>query len=97
MDTLSINTIIIKKGKTKLISFSNLVRVTKTRLDKENHYSTTYRSIRVSSTQESRTIVNKDKDNTILLEDNTNIKEITDKEITEALTNRLLPKKRKYP
>jgi hypothetical protein len=43
--------------------------------------------MRVSSTQESRTIVNKDKDTIILLEDNTNIKEIIDKEITEALTN----------
>ena len=49
-DTLSINTVIIKKGKAKLISFSNLVRVTKTRLDKENRYSTTRRSIRVSGT-----------------------------------------------
>ena len=50
LDTLSINTVIIKKGKAKLVSFSNLVRVTKTRLDKESHYSITHRSIRVSST-----------------------------------------------
>jgi len=52
--------------------------------------------MRVSSTQESGTIVSEDKDAIILLEDNTNIKEITDKEITEASTNRVLPKKRKY-
>jgi hypothetical protein len=32
-------------------------------------------------------MVSEDEDDTILLEDNTNIKEITDKEITEALTN----------
>jgi hypothetical protein len=43
--------------------------------------------MRVSSTQESRTIVNKDKDVIILLEDDINIKEIIDKEITKALTN----------
>jgi hypothetical protein len=42
LDPLSINTVIIEKGKTKLVSFSNPVRVTKTRLDKESHYSTTY-------------------------------------------------------
>jgi hypothetical protein len=53
--------------------------------------------MRVSSTQESGTIVSEDKDAIILLEDNTNIKEITDKEITEALTNRVLLRKRKYP
>jgi hypothetical protein len=79
--------VIIEKGKTKLVSFSNPARVTKTRLDKESYYSTTRRSIRVSNTQESGTIVSEDKDNTILLEDNTNIKEIIDEEITEALTN----------
>jgi hypothetical protein len=42
--------------------------------------------MRVSSTQESGTIVNEDKDTIILLEDNTNIKEIMDEEITKALT-----------
>ena len=41
LDPLSVNTIIIEKGKTKLVSFSNPVRVTKTRLDKESYYSTT--------------------------------------------------------
>jgi len=30
LDTLSINIVIIKKGKAKLVNFSNLVRVTKT-------------------------------------------------------------------
>jgi hypothetical protein len=64
------------------MSFSNLLRVTKTRLNKESRY-----SIRVSRTQESRTIVSNNKDNIILLEDNTNIKEIIDKEITKALAN----------
>jgi hypothetical protein len=97
LDTLSINIAIIKKGRTKLVSFSNPIRVAKTRLDKESRYSTTRQSIRVFSTQESGTIVSEDKDAIILLKDNTNIKEITDKEITEAPTNRLLPKKRKYP
>jgi hypothetical protein len=53
--------------------------------------------MRVSSTQESGTIVNEDKDAIILLEDDTNIKEITDEEITKVSTNRVLPKKRKYP
>jgi len=53
--------------------------------------------MRVSSTQESRTIVSKDKDDIILPKDNTNIKEIIDKEITEILTNRVLPRKRKHP
>jgi hypothetical protein len=43
--------------------------------------------MRVSSTQESRTVVSEDKDAIILLEDDTNIKEIMDKEITKALTN----------
>jgi len=92
-----VNAVIIKKRKAKLVSFSNLVRVTKTRLDKENRYSTTRRSIRVSGTQESRTIVSEDEDDTILPKDNTNIKEIIDKEITKVLTNRVLPRKRKYP
>jgi hypothetical protein len=50
LDPLSINAAIIEKGKTKLVSFSNPVRVTKTRLDKESYYSTTRRSIRVFST-----------------------------------------------
>ena len=41
LDPLSVNAVIIEKRKTKLVSFSNLVRVTKTRLDKESYYSTT--------------------------------------------------------
>ena len=42
LDPLSVNAIIIEKRKTKLVSFSNLVRVTKTRLNKESRYNTTY-------------------------------------------------------
>jgi hypothetical protein len=62
LETLSINIIIVEKGKPKSISFLNPLKVTKTRLDKESYYSTSWYSIRVAGSQESGIVVSKDKD-----------------------------------
>jgi len=96
-DALSVNAATIEKGRTKSVSFSNPTKVTKTRLDKESRYGTARRSMRVSGTQESGTVVSEDEDATVLPEDDADIEEIADEEMTEAPTNRVLPRKRKHP
>jgi hypothetical protein len=61
LETLSINTIIVEKGKPKSVSFLNPLKVTKTRLDKESRYGTSRYSIRVAGSQESGIVISKDK------------------------------------